>query len=71
MKINRILPYLFTTEVQDEETTQKKEKSFEEILQEEQEKLIRLLSDPENTENIKQIYFKYNPRMIDGLFCED
>ncbi len=71
MKINRILPHFFTTDIRDEEITQKYEKSFEEILQEEQEKLIRLISEAENTENIKQIYYKYNPRMIDEQFFED
>ncbi len=71
MKINRILPHFFTTDIRDEEITQKYEKSFEEILQEEQEKLMRLISEAENTENIKQIYYKYNSRMIDGQFFED
>ncbi len=71
MKINRILPHFFTTDIRDEEITQKYEKSFEEILQEEQEKLIRLISEAENTENIKQIYYKYNPRMIDDQLFED
>ncbi len=71
MKINRILPHFFTTDIRDEEITKKYEKSFEEILQEEQEKLIRLISEAENTENIKQIYYKYNPRMIDDQFFED
>ena len=71
MKINRILPHFFTTDIRDEEITQKYEKSFEEILQEEQEKLIRLISEAENTQNIKQIYYKYNPRMIDDQLFED
>lgn len=71
MKINRILPHFFTTEVCDEETTQNYEKSFEEILREEQEKLIRLISEAENTEDIKQFYHQCNPRMIDDLFFED
>jgi len=51
--------------------TQKYEKSFQEILQEEQEKLMRLISEEENTENIKQFYYCNNPRMIDNLFYED
>ena len=71
MKINRILPHFFTTDIRDGEITQKYEKSFEEILLEEQEKLIRLISEAENTQNIKQIYYKYNPRMIDDQFFED
>ncbi len=71
MKINRILPHFFTTDIRDEEITQKYEKSFEEILQEEQEKLIRLISEAENTQNIKQIYYKYNSRMIDDQLFED
>lgn len=71
MKINRIFPHFFTTDISDEEITQKYEKSFEEILQEEQEKLMQLISNQENTENIKQFYHKYNPRMINDLFFED
>jgi hypothetical protein len=35
IKINRILPHFFTTDISDEEITQKYEKSFEEILREE------------------------------------
>ncbi|KHE94061.1 MAG: hypothetical protein K8F52_18015 [Candidatus Scalindua rubra] len=71
MKINRILPHFFTTDIRDEEVTQKYEKSFEEILREEQEKLMRLISEAENTENIEQFYHQYNSRMIDDLFLED
>ncbi|MBC8552734.1 MAG: hypothetical protein H8D23_24170 [Candidatus Brocadiales bacterium] len=71
MKINRILPHFFTTEIRDEEITQKHEKSFEEILREEQEKLMRLISEAENTENIEQFYHQHNSRMIDDLFLED
>ncbi len=71
MKINRILPHFFTTEIRDEEITQKYEKSFEEILQEEQEKLMRLISEAENTENVKQFYHQCNPRMIDDLFADE
>ena len=71
MKINRILPHFFTTDIRDEEINQKYEKSFQEILQEEQEKLMRLISEEENTENIKQFYYYNNPRMIDNLFYED
>jgi len=71
MKINRILPHFFTTDIRDEEITQNNEKSFEEILQQEQEKLMRLISEAENTEKIQQFYHQYNPRMIDDLFFED
>ena len=68
MKINRILPRFFTTDIRDEEITQKHEKSFEEILQEEQEKLMRLISEADETVDIKQLYSKYNPRMTDNTF---
>lgn len=71
MKINRILPHFFTTDIRDEEITQKYEKSFEEILLEEQEKLMRLISEAENTENMEQLYHQQNPRMIDDLFFEE
>ena len=71
MKINRILPHFFTTDIRDEEIIQKYEKSFQEILQEEQEKLMRLISEAENTENMAQFYHQQNPRMIDGLFFEE
>ena len=70
MKINRLFPHFFTTVTRDEEITKKYEKSFEEILQEEQDKLMRLISEAEETENIKQFYHKYNPRMIDDPFFE-
>ncbi len=68
MKINRMLSYIFTTDISDEEITKKYEKSFQEILQEEQEKLLRLISEADETVDIKQLYSKYNPRMTDGTF---
>ncbi len=68
MKINRILSHLFTTEIRDEEITKKYEKSFQEILQEEQEKLLRLISEADETVNMKQLYSKFNPRMTDNTF---
>ncbi len=71
MKINRILPHFFTTDIRDEETTQKHEKSFEEILREEQQKLIRLISEAENTGNMEQFYRPLNPRMADDMFFEE
>ncbi len=67
MKINRILPHFLTPEVNDEEKTGKCEKSFEQILREEQEKLMRLISEePETIDDIKQLYHIYNQRMIDS-----
>ncbi len=63
MKINRMLSHFFTTDIRDEEITKKYEKSFGEILQEEQEKLLRLISEADETVDIKQLYSKYNPRM--------
>ena len=71
MKINRILPHFFTTEICEEEITQKYEKSFDEILREEQEKLMRLISEAENTENMEQFYRPLNPRLVDDLFFEE
>ncbi|MGR3303243.1 MAG: hypothetical protein ACUZ8I_12165 [Candidatus Scalindua sp.] len=68
MKINRMLSHFFTTEIRDEEIAKKYEKSFEEILQEEQEKLMRLISEADETVNMKQIYSKFNPRMTDNTF---
>ncbi len=44
MKINRILPHFLTPEVHDGEKTEKCGKTFEEILREEQENLMRLIS---------------------------
>ncbi len=72
MKINRILPYFLTPDVHDEEKTSKCEKSFEEILREEQEKLMRLISEePETIDDIKQFYHIYNQRMIDNSFFDE
>ena len=68
MKINRMLSHLFTTDIRDEEITKKYEKSFQEILQEEQEKLMRLISEADETVNMKQLYSKYNPRMTGDTF---
>ena len=72
MKINRILPHFLTPEVSEEEQTGKREKSFEEILREEQEKLMRLISEePETIDDIKLFYKIYNQRMIDNSFFEE
>ncbi len=71
MKINRMLSHFFTKEVRDEEITRKYEKSFDEILQEELEKIIRLISEGDETVNIKQLYSKYNPRMTGNTFFEE
>jgi predicted esterase YcpF (UPF0227 family) len=68
MKINRILFHIFTTDIREEEITKKYEKSFQEILQEEQEKLLRLISEADETLDMKQLYSKYNPRMTDDTF---
>jgi hypothetical protein len=68
MKINRMLSHCFTKEIRDEEITRKYEKSFDEILQEELEKIIRLISEEDETVNIKQLYSKYNPRMTGNSF---
>ncbi len=68
MKINRMLSHFFTTEIRDEEIARKYEKSFEEILQEEQEKLFRLISEADETINMKQLYSKFNLRMTDDTF---
>ncbi len=68
MKINRMFSHFFTTDVRDEEITRKYEKSFQEILQKEQEKLLRLISEADETVNMKQLYSKYNPRMTDETF---
>jgi hypothetical protein len=50
-----MLSHLFITDIRDEEITKKIEKSFEEILQEEQEKLMRLISEADETRDIKQL----------------
>jgi len=71
MKINRILPHFFTTDIRDEGTAQKHEKPFEEILREEQDKLMRLISEAENTGNMEQFYRPLNPRLVDDLFFEE
>ncbi len=63
-----MLSRLFITDIRDEEITKKHEKSFQEILQEEQEKLLRLISEADETVDIKQLYSKYNPRMTDITF---
>ena len=63
-----MLSHLFITDIHDEVITKKHEKSFQEILQEEQEKLLRLISEADETVNIKQLYSKYNSRMTDDTF---
>ncbi len=63
-----MLSQLFITDIHDEVITKKHEKSFQEILQEEQEKLLRLMSEADETVNMKQLYSKYNPRMTDDTF---
>jgi len=63
-----MLSHLFITDIRDEVITKKHEKSFQEILQEEQEKLLRLISEADETVNIKQLYSKYNSRMTDDTF---
>ncbi len=63
-----MLSHLFITDIRDEEITKKHEKSFQEILQEEQEKLLRLISEADETVDMKQLYSKYNPRMTDDTF---
>ena len=68
MKINRMLSHFFAAEVRDKKITKKVEKSFEEILREEQEKLMRLISEADETVNMKQLYSKYNPRMTGETF---
>ncbi len=70
MNINRILPHFFKTDLHDEEIAQKNEKSFEEILREEQEKLMRLISEAEITENMEPFYRPLNPRLVDDTFFE-
>ena len=47
-----MLSHFFTTEIHGEEITKKYEKSFQEILQEEQEKLLRLISEADETVDI-------------------
>lgn len=63
-----MLSHFFTTDIRDEEITTKQEKSFGEILHEEQEKLLRLISEADETVNMKQLYSKYNPRMTGDTF---
>ena len=63
-----MLSQAITTEIRDKEITSKYEKSFEEILRKEQEKLMRLISEADETVNIKQLYSKYNPRMTGDTF---
>ena len=63
-----MLSHLFTTDIRDEEITKKYEKSFQEILQEEQEKLLRLISEADESVNMKQLYSKYNSRMTGDTF---
>lgn len=71
MRLNRILPHFFTSEVQEEEITKKYEKSFEEILQEERGKLMRLISEAKAFEDMKQFYIKCSPGMMDNMFIEE
>jgi len=48
-----------------EEITQEQKKSFDQILQEENDRLIQLISEVKGNSDIEQLYLKYNPRAID------
>lgn len=72
MEINRILPHFLTPEDHDEQKTKKCEKTFEQILREEQEKLMNLISeDPDIIDDIKQLYWLYSKRIIGNSYFEE
>ncbi len=72
MKINRILPHFLTSEVDDEGKTKKCEKSFEQILREEQEKLMKIISEELETFGAdKQVEYVYNLGVVDDSFVDD
>ncbi|ODS33565.1 MAG: hypothetical protein SCARUB_01299 [Candidatus Scalindua rubra] len=71
MRIYRFFPRFFSAKIYDEEITQKHEKTFDEILQEEHTRLIKLISEAIENADIKQLYQKYNPRMIDYMFPDE
>jgi hypothetical protein len=71
MRIIRYFHVFSCPDVLDKEITKEQEKSFDEILQEEKDRLIQLISEVQGNEDIGQLYLEYNPRTTDHIFPEE
>ncbi len=65
MRIIRFFHVFPCTDGLDNEITKEQEKSFDQILQEESDRLIQLISEVQGSGDIEQLYLKYNPRATD------
>ncbi len=65
MRIIRFFHVFPCPDVLDNEITKEQEKSFDQILQEENDRLIQLISEVQGNRDIEQLYLKYNPRATD------
>ncbi len=65
MRIIRFFHVLPCPDILGDEITKEQEKSFDQILQEESDRLIQLISEVKGNSDIEQLYLKYNPRATD------
>jgi hypothetical protein len=71
MRIIRFFHVFSCPDVLDKDITKEQEKSFDKILQEENARLIQLISEVQGNRDIEQLYLKYNPRTTDYMFPEE
>ncbi len=65
MRIIRFFHVFPCPDVLGDEITKEQEKSFDQILQEESDRLIQLISEVKGNSDIEQLYLKYSPRATD------
>lgn len=71
MRIIRFFHVFSCPDILNEEITKEQEKSFDKILQEENDRLIQLISEVQGNIDIDQLYLQYNPRTIGHIFPEE
>lgn len=71
MGISRVFQDYFKAEFLEEEIIQEQEKSFDKILQEENARLMQLMSGKPENVNIEKLYKKYYTRMTDNMFFDE
>ncbi len=71
MGISRVFQDYFKAELLEEEIIQEQEKSFDKILQEENARLMQLMSEKPENVNIEKLYKKYYTRMTDNMFFDE
>lgn len=71
MGVNRVFRVFFNPKILDEEALVAKEKTFDEILQEEYAKLIQLVSEAQAKGTVENFYKNYNPGMSDRMVFEE